>query len=66
MNRSMLMLPAIAIVCCVGLPLLFGGAGLSVLMVLKGGPVWVILIGIVALAALVAMRGYRKRISDAK
>ncbi|GAC1389547.1 MAG: hypothetical protein NVSMB31_05640 [Vulcanimicrobiaceae bacterium] len=62
----MLVLAAIAIVCCAGLPLLLGGAGLTVLAALKGGPAWAILVAATVVGALVAIYGYRSRGSNAK
>ncbi len=59
MNRSVLALPIIAIVCCLGVPLLFGGAGLALLAGLKSGPSLAILVAVIVVGALVAIYAYR-------
>lgn len=61
MNRSVLALPIIVIVCCLGVPLLFGGAGLTLLVALKSGPSLAILVAVIVVVALVAIYAYRKR-----
>lgn len=56
----MLVFPFLAIACCVGLPLLFGGAGLSLIAALKGGPA-VGIITLLVISAITAVYAFKKR-----
>lgn len=61
MNRASLILSLVAIVCCVGMPLLLGAGGLSLIAALKGGVLvgalmFVILAGAIAIYAYVKHR----------
>ena len=52
MNRAFYALPLVAVVCCIGIPLLLAGAGISLAATLKGGALFGLASFVVVAAAL--------------
>lgn len=65
MNRAALALSFLALACCFGIPLLLGGAGLSVIAALTGR-YWVAIVLFIVVVVAIALYAYAQKPASGK